>query len=78
MLNNSVMCSCSCRTLNKFADDKYIIQRASLDDFPVVPWTPNNRKQAIFSERCADLENPEALYRRGIVSVWISLYICIT
>ncbi|KAL8148153.1 putative F-box protein At1g67623 [Apium graveolens] len=57
----------SCETLHKFADDKYIIQRASLDKFPVVPWTLNDHKQAIFSDRCADSENPEALCRRGIV-----------
>ncbi|WOH01349.1 hypothetical protein DCAR_0520731 [Daucus carota subsp. sativus] len=56
--------SLSCKTLKKIADDKYIIQHVSLDKFSVIPWT--SKEEAIL-DRCASCENPEALYRHGII-----------
>ena len=59
----------SCKRFADVAEDNRVYQRVSLAKFDIVPWT-TNPKVSMFVKKCRRCKNPEALYRKGVVSIW--------
>lgn len=55
---------CSCKTLHEISSYPSVLKRVSLAKFSPVPW---KQEVKTFLERCTNAENPEALYRTGMV-----------
>ncbi|KAI3470907.1 hypothetical protein Pfo_027570 [Paulownia fortunei] len=53
--------------LKEVAEDSYVYKHVSLDEFPMDPWHHMNETATHFMNRCMASENPEALYRLGMV-----------
>ncbi|KAG8366360.1 hypothetical protein BUALT_Bualt17G0071700 [Buddleja alternifolia] len=58
---------CSCKDFHDIAEDRYIYQCVSLDNFPIVAWTPLNEKQLAFLAKCEECDNPELIFRQVVV-----------
>ena len=56
----------SCKTLHEVSNDPPVLQRVSLDKCHPVAW---KQEEKSFLERCTNAENPEALYRTGMVII---------
>ncbi|XP_057445004.1 putative F-box protein At1g67623 [Lotus japonicus] len=54
-----------CRDFLDATEDRYVWQRVSLDNFPLIQWRPNN-KATSFLTRCKECGNMESLYREGL------------
>ncbi|XP_057418895.1 uncharacterized protein LOC130713112 [Lotus japonicus] len=54
-----------CKDFLAAAPDRYVWQRVSLDTFPLIQWSPNN-KETSFLNRCREYGNIESLYREGL------------
>ncbi|KAK4285181.1 hypothetical protein QN277_001913 [Acacia crassicarpa] len=61
----------SCRAFNGIAESNkdYIYKQVSLEKLPVDSWRDNSRVEQVFSflRNCTENENPQALYRQGLV-----------
>ncbi|KAI3470904.1 hypothetical protein Pfo_027567 [Paulownia fortunei] len=53
--------------LKEASEDSYVYKHVSLEEFPIVPWHHMNETATHFMNRCIASENPEALYRLGMV-----------
>lgn len=55
----------------------YVLRHATLKTIPIVRWSNEQKKlrEISFLELCARSDNPEALYRKGIVSLQCFKYI---
>ncbi|MCL7048311.1 hypothetical protein MKW94_012345, partial [Papaver nudicaule] len=56
----------TCKLFNEAGQDEFILRHASIDKLPVIQWTPK-REVASFLKRCEHAQNPEILYRQGMV-----------
>lgn len=65
----------SCRDLYLASQEKYILQKVSMEKFPAIPWTHMSDKAYKFLKRCRENGNPEALYRQGVVEYFSSMKI---
>ncbi|XP_059633572.1 putative F-box protein At1g67623 isoform X2 [Cornus florida] len=68
-LYNAKLC---CREFLGAVEDDYILQKVSMDKFPIIPWTPSDELIS-FLNRCKESGNPEALYRQGLIEYFSSL-----
>ena len=66
--NGSFLLFCSCKLFYEVSDADNIYQQVSLDKFEIVPWQKND-KVSRFLKKCRESKNPEALYRKGVVSI---------
>ncbi|XP_057454903.1 uncharacterized protein LOC130746325 [Lotus japonicus] len=69
-LHNLKMCS---KDFLDATEDKYVWQQVSLDAFPLIQWSSND-KTSSFLEQCRKSENIESLYREGLLEYSKSLY----
>ncbi|CAA7043297.1 unnamed protein product [Microthlaspi erraticum] len=64
-IHNLQLVSKSCQ---RFCNDRYVFHRLSLREIPLFPWHHHNRANfSKFFNRCLKNENPEALYRQGLI-----------
>ncbi|KAF9599947.1 hypothetical protein IFM89_001982 [Coptis chinensis] len=56
----------TCKMLYELGDDDFVLQQASLEKIPAVPWRLSD-DAAYFLQRCQQTGNPEALFRLGMV-----------
>ncbi|KAI3963618.1 hypothetical protein MKW92_036651 [Papaver armeniacum] len=56
----------TCKFFHEAAQDDFILRHASLDELPVIQWT-SKAEVASFLKRCEHAQNPEVLYRQGMV-----------
>ena len=66
--NGSFLLFCSCKLFYEVSDADNIYHRVSLDKFEIVPWSKNDQVSR-FLKKCRESKNPEALYRKGVVSI---------
>ncbi|CAH8382751.1 unnamed protein product [Eruca vesicaria subsp. sativa] len=59
------------KTFRKTCDETYVISRLSLHELPLFHWSKNQERFSNFFERCRRHENPEALYRKGLISYFL-------
>ncbi|KAF5193050.1 TRAM, LAG1 and CLN8 (TLC) lipid-sensing domain containing protein, partial [Thalictrum thalictroides] len=57
----------SCKSLYEVGQDDYIFKTVSMEKIPVNPWTSLSKEAAFFLQRCQETENPEALFRLGMI-----------
>ncbi|KAK4425357.1 hypothetical protein Salat_1729700 [Sesamum alatum] len=57
----------SCKDFHEAAEDTYVYRHMSLDSFPVVAWNPLSEKQQTFLTKCKECQNPEIMYRQGVL-----------
>ncbi|KAG8367723.1 hypothetical protein BUALT_Bualt16G0102600 [Buddleja alternifolia] len=58
----------SCKGFYDIAEDTHVYQHMSLNNFPIVAWTPITEKQQSFLTKCKECDNPELLYRQAVVN----------
>ncbi|PIA37365.1 hypothetical protein AQUCO_03000156v1 [Aquilegia coerulea] len=56
----------TCKSLYGFGEDDLVYKQVSMEKFPDLPWTLP-AQAAFFLQRCQETENPEALFRLGMV-----------
>jgi hypothetical protein len=61
-LHNIKMC---CKDFLQVTKQNYVLQKVSLDNFPLIQWFPNE-KALSFLKRCKESENIEILFREGL------------
>ncbi|GAU34133.1 hypothetical protein TSUD_66120 [Trifolium subterraneum] len=61
-LHNVKMC---CKEFLQVTEQNYVLQKVSLDNFPLIQWFPNE-KASSFLKRCEESENIEILFREGL------------
>ncbi|WJX92714.1 hypothetical protein P8452_74318 [Trifolium repens] len=61
-LHNIKMC---CKDFLQVTEQKYVLQKVSLDNFPLIQWFPNENALS-FLKRCEESENIEVLFREGL------------
>ncbi|CAK8572266.1 unnamed protein product [Lathyrus sativus] len=61
-LYNMKLC---CRDFLEVAEENYVFQKVSLNQFPLVQWFPN-KKALSFLKRCKESGNIESLFREGL------------
>ncbi|AEE35642.1 unnamed protein product [Arabidopsis thaliana] len=54
------------KSFKRISNDRYILQRLSLNKIPLLPWR-NRKKFHNFFKRCRKSGNLEAIYRKGLV-----------
>ncbi|KAL0456849.1 UNVERIFIED_CONTAM: hypothetical protein Slati_1024100 [Sesamum latifolium] len=57
----------SCKDFHEATEDTHVYRHMSLDDFPLVPWNPLSEKQQSFLTKCKECQNPEIMYRQGVL-----------
>ncbi|KAG8366396.1 hypothetical protein BUALT_Bualt17G0075300 [Buddleja alternifolia] len=57
----------SCKTFHQVAEDRYIYKHVSLNNFPIVAWSPLNEMQQVFLTKCEECENPNLIFRQAVV-----------
>ncbi|KAL0385812.1 UNVERIFIED_CONTAM: hypothetical protein Sradi_2975500 [Sesamum radiatum] len=57
----------SCKDFHEAAEDTYVYQHMSLDNFPLVAWKPLTEKEQAFFTKCQDCRNPEIPYRQAVL-----------
>lgn len=56
------------KSFQRFCNDRYVYHRLPLHEIPLFPWHQHDREKfSKFFMRCLKNENPEALYRRGLI-----------
>ncbi|XP_050890045.1 putative F-box protein At1g67623 [Lathyrus oleraceus] len=61
-LYNMKLC---CHDFLKVAEENYVLQKVSLNQFPLIQWFPN-KKALSFLKRCKESGNIESLFREGL------------
>ncbi|KAL5712314.1 hypothetical protein ACHQM5_014501 [Ranunculus cassubicifolius] len=56
----------SCKTFYELGGDNFVFQNVSMEKLPAIPWILS-QDASYFLRRCQETENPEALYRLGMV-----------
>ncbi|KAI3997699.1 hypothetical protein MKX01_040672 [Papaver californicum] len=56
----------TCKFFHEAGQDDFILRHASIDELPVIQWI-SKAEVASFLKRCEHAQNPEALYRQGMV-----------
>ncbi|KAK4430009.1 hypothetical protein Salat_1301600 [Sesamum alatum] len=57
----------SCKDFHEASEDAHVYRHMSLDNIPLVPWTPLTEKQQAFLTKCKDSHNPEIAYRQAVL-----------
>ncbi|CAK8535590.1 unnamed protein product [Lathyrus sativus] len=55
-----------CKDFFEVAQERYVLQKISLDNFPFIQWIPN-KNALLFFKRCVESKNSESLYRDGLL-----------
>ncbi|XP_026416257.1 F-box protein At1g67340-like [Papaver somniferum] len=56
----------SCKLFHEAGSDNLIFQHASVEQLPIIQWYPKP-EVATFLKQCEEAQNPEVLYRKGMV-----------
>lgn len=64
-LTNLIIAKQCCKDFYNIGNDAYVLQKASMDIFPVAPW-PKTEKASLFLERCRNSGNAEAMFKWGM------------
>ncbi|KAK9143188.1 hypothetical protein Syun_012588 [Stephania yunnanensis] len=63
------LCSFKCanKLLHGLADDSYVFKHVSMEQIRPIPWWPLSIDELSFLRQCLESQNPEALYRLGMI-----------
>ncbi|XP_058777039.1 F-box protein At2g35280-like [Vicia villosa] len=57
-----------CKDFLEVAQESYVLQKISLENFPFIEWTRTpNENALLFFKQCVESENSESLYRDGLL-----------